>query len=309
MLFLARWARRLSWKETAEAFRTSWDKVCDAVEHVVTFGLEHRTLGPIEAIGDDDILYAKGHNYLTLVYQIDLSVTRLLWVGKERTIESFQGFFTTIGEEITSKIVFVCSDMWEPYLKVIREKCSQALHILDRFHIVAKMNKALDEVRAGESRRMASEGQTPLLKKSRWLLLKRQENLKTEQRFRLRDLLRYNLRTVRAYLLKEAFQQLWDYNSPAWAGKFLDEWCRQTMRSRIEPMKKIARSLRQHRELILNYFRAQKLLSSGVVEGLNNKAKVTMRKSYGFRTFRVLELALYHSLGKLPEPESTHDFF
>jgi transposase len=308
MLFLARWARRLSWKETAEAFRTSWDKVCDAVEHVVAFGLEHRTLGQIDAIGVDEIQYAKGHKYLTLVYQID-SVTRLLWVGKERTIKSFQGFFTTMGEEITSKIVFVCSDMWEPYLKVIREKCSQALHILDRFHIVAKMNKALDEVRAGESRRMASEGQTPLLKKSRWLLLKREENLKTEQRFRLRDLLRYNLRTVRAYLLKEAFQQLWDYNSPAWAGKFLDEWCRQTMRSRIEPMKKIARSLRQHRELILNYFRAQKLLSSGVVEGLNNKAKVTMRKSYGFRTFRVLELALYHSLGKLPEPESTHDFF
>ncbi len=96
-----------------------------------------------------------------------------------------------------------------------------------------------------------------MLKKSRWLPLKREENLKSEQRFRLRDLLRYNLRTVRAYLLKEAFRQLWDYNSPAWAAKFLDEWCRQTMRSRIEPMKKIARSLRQHRELILNYFRAQ----------------------------------------------------
>ena len=104
--------------------------------------------------------------------------------------------------------------------------------------------------------------------------------------------------------LKEAFQQLWDYNSAAWAGKFLDEWCRQVMRSHIEPMKKIARSLRLHRELILNYFRAQKLISSGVVEGLDNKAKVTMRKSYGFRTHRVLELALYHSLGKLPEPQS-----
>jgi hypothetical protein len=129
-----------------------------------------------------------------------------------------------------------------------------------------------------------------------------------EQHFRLRDLLRYNLKTVRAYLLKEAFQQLWDYNSPAWAGKFLDDWRRQTMRSRIEPMKKIARSLRQHRELILNYFRAGKPISSGVVEGLNNKAKVAMRKSYGFRAYRVLELALYHSLGKLPEPESIHDF-
>src|SRR5205085_10724528 len=107
---------------------------------------------------------------------IDLGVTRLLWVGKERTIESFQGFFTAIGDEVASKIAFVCSDMWERYLRVIREKCSEALPILDRFHIVAKMNKALDEVRAGESRRMASEGRTPLLKKSRWLLLKREEN-------------------------------------------------------------------------------------------------------------------------------------
>jgi transposase len=309
MLFLARWARRLSWKETAEAFRTSWDKVFDAVEHVVAYGLENRKLGQIDAIGVDEIQYAKGHKYLTLVYQIDLGLTRLLWVGRERTVESFQGFFTVIGDELASKITFVCSDMWEPYLKVIRQKCSEGLHILDRFHIVAKMNKALDEVRAGESRRMAREGYAPVLKKSRWLLLKRNENLKTEQRFRLRDLLRYNLKTVRAYLLKEAFQQLWDYNSPAWAGKFLDQWCRQVMRSRIEPMKQIARSMRRHRELILNYFRAQKLFSSGVVEGLNNKAKVTMRRSYGFRTFRVLELALYHSLAKLPEPESTHEFF
>lgn len=309
MLFLARWARKLSWKETAEAFRTSWEKVFDAVEYVVHFGLEHRVLGRIDAIGVDEIQYAKGHKYLTLVYQIDLDVTRLLWIGKERTIESFQGFFSMIGDEVASKIAFVCSDMWEPYLKVIRQKCSEVLHILDRFHIVAKMNKALDEVRAGEARRIASEGRVPVLKKSRWLLLKRDENLKDDQRFRLRDILRYNLKTVRAYLLKESFQQLWDYQSPWWAGQFLDQWCRQVMRSRIEPMKKIARSMRDHRELILNYFRAQKLLSSGVVEGLNNKAKVTMRKSYGFRTFRCLELALYHSLGKLPEPESTHDFF
>jgi len=86
MLFLARWARRLSWKETAEAFRTTWDKVFDAVEHVVTFGLEHRVLGQIDAIGVDEIQYAKGHKYLTLVYQIDLDVTRLLcfgWAAKE----------------------------------------------------------------------------------------------------------------------------------------------------------------------------------------------------------------------------------
>jgi len=112
---------------------------------------------------------------------------------------------------------------------------------------------------------------------------------------------------VRAYLLKEDFQQFWEYKSPSWAGKFLDEWGRQVMRSRIEPMKKIARTLRSHR--LLNYFRARKQLSSGVVEGLNNKAKLTMRKSYGFRTFHVTEIALYHALGKLPEPDVAHRFF
>jgi transposase len=309
MEHLAHWARKLSWKETAESFHTSWDKVCDAVEYMVTWGLNHRVLSSIRAIGVDEIQYAKGHKYLTLVYQIEEGATRLLWIGKERTIESFQGFFTLIGADLASKIEFVCSDMWEPYLKVIREKCSQALNILDRFHIVAKMNKALDEVRAAEYRRMAQAGYEPVLKKSRWCLLKRPENLTSKQKIRLRDLLRFNLKTVRAYLLKEEFQQLWEYDSPTWAGKFLDQWCRQTMRSRIEPMKKIARTLRQHRQLILNYFRAKKLFSSGVVEGLNNKAKVTMRRSYGFRTYRVLELALYHSLAKLPEPEQTHEFF
>src|ERR1019366_7831179 len=196
MLFLARWARKTSWKETAESFHTSWDKVCDAVEYVVRWGLEHRTLESIRAIGVDEIQYAKGHKYLTLVYQIDAGMTRLLWVGKERTIQSFQGFFTLIGDPLAAQIQFVCSDMWKPYLDVVRQRCSQALHILDRFHVVAKMNKALDEVRAAESRRMAQQGHEPLLKKSRWCVLKRKQNLTAQQKFRLRDLLRYNLQTV-----------------------------------------------------------------------------------------------------------------
>jgi transposase len=131
-------------------------------------------------------------------------MTRLLWVGKERTVESFQGFFTAIGEEIASKIVFVCSDMWEPYLKVIREKCSEALHILDRFHIVAKMNKALEQVRAEETHWMRQQGLEPVLRKSRWLLLKRQE--KPERGTTFSAILRYNLKTVRAYLLERGFR-------------------------------------------------------------------------------------------------------
>ena len=207
MQFLAHWARKLSWKEVAESFQTSWEKVCHSVEYVVQWGLRHRVLEPVRAIGVDEIQYARGHNYLTLVYQIEEGPKRLLWVGKDRTIETLEGFFAMLGESLSAQIEFVCSDMWQPYLRVIREKCSQAIHILDRFHIVAKMNKALDEVRAGEARKMVRQGYEPLLKKTRWCLLKRKDNLSTPQRFRLRDLLHYNLATVRAYLLKEDFQQ------------------------------------------------------------------------------------------------------
>lgn len=309
MLYLAHWAKKLSWQETARSFHTSWEKVCHAVEYVVQWGLEHRQLGPIRAIGVDEIAYGRGHNYLTLVYQIEAGCVRLLWVGKERTEESFEKFFTLIGRELAEKIEFVCSDMWKPYLKLIAKHCTNALNILDRFHVVAKMNLAIDEVRAGETRRMVQDGYEPVLKKSRWCLLKRPENLTDKQRIKLREVLRYNLKSVRAYLLKELFQQLWEYNSPTWAGKFLDQWCGEVMRSRIEPMKKFARMVRKHRELLLNYFRAKKALSSGVVEGLNNKAKVTMRKAYGFRTFRITEISLYHALGKLPEPKLAHSFY
>jgi len=309
MLFLAHWARKLSWTETAQAFHTSWDQVCHAVEYVVQWGLAHRSLTALRAIGVDEIQYGRGHHYLTLVYQIEAECIRLLWVGKERTRASFAGFFTMIGSALAAQIAFVCSDMWKPYLDLIAEHCPGALNILDRFHVVAKMNKAIDEVRAGEARRLVRDGYEPVLRKTRWCLLKRRENLTGPQRIRLRDILRYNLQSVRAYLLKEDFQQFWDYSSPTWAGKFLDDWCGQVMRSRIEPMKTVARTLRNHRELLLNYFRARKQFSSGVIEGLNNKAKVTMRKSYGFRTFRILELALYHTLGKLPEPQLAHRFF
>ena len=109
--------------------------------------------------------------------------------------------------------------------------------------------------------------------------------------------------------MKEDFQRFWTYTYPAWAGNFLDEWCTRAMRSRIEPMQKMAKTLRNKRELLLNWFRADGELSSGVVEGFNNKLKLITRKSYGFRTQNAYEMALYHNLGDLPFPKSTHCFF
>ena len=310
---LAGWARFLSWKEVGRRCGACWDSVADAVRWIVRYGLENRSLDGIAAIGVDEIQYTKGHRYLTLVYQIDKGCRRLLSIGKERTQKTFHGFFDMLGEGRSRAIRFVCSDMWKAYLNVIANRAPQALNILDRFHIAQKLSDAVDQTRRDEVHRLRDQGKPAHLKKSRWLWLKRRTNLTGKGRSRLRELLSINLTTVKAYLFKEAFDKLWSYTSPAWAAKFLDGWCADVMRHRSLPnLKKLAKTLRAHRDLILNYFRAKQgghgAFSSGAVEGFNNKAKLCVRKSYGFRSQELREVALFHALGRLPEPEGTHRF-
>lgn len=307
-VFLARWAKLLSWQQVARAFRTSWDNVFRSVKTVVAWGLAHRSLEGITAIGVDEVQWQKGHKYLTLVYQLDQGCKRLLWIGKERTAKTFLGFFRMLGPERAANIRFVCSDMWKAFLKVVKKKAPGAIHILDRFHIMALLNKAIDKIRAGEAKRLKRDGYEPLLKHSRWWWLKRVWNLTKNQSIKLKRILQYNLQTVRAYLLKEEFHQFWEYRSGGWAKRFFKRWCTQVMRSKLEPLKKVARTLRRHEPLILNWFRAKGSMSSGVVEGFNNNVKLSMRKAYGFRTYEGAEVSLYHRLGQLPEPALTHRF-
>lgn len=307
-LFLARWARRLSWTEVAQIFGTTWNVVYRSIQWVVEFGLSHRDIGSVCSIGVDEVCIWKGHKYLTVVYQIDQGVRRLLWVGRERTEKTLHDFFDMMGKSRSSAIQFVASDMWKPYLKVIQQRLSHALHVLDRFHVVAKLNKAIDEIRAQEARKLRKDGYEPVLKRTRWCFLKRPKNLTSKQAVKLRDVLHYDLRTVRAYLLKEAFDAFWTYTSPYWAGWFLDNWCKRAMRSRLDPIKKFARTMRAHRELLLNWFKAKKEISCGSVEGLNTNVKLAIRKARGFKSYKVVETALYHELGRLPEPESAHRF-
>lgn len=176
-------------------------------------------------------------------------------------------------------IKYACTDMWQAYLKVLRERAPGTTNILDRFHIMKKFSEALDKVRADETRQLLRDGYEPVLTKSRWCILKKRENLTADQTVRLQELLKYNLKTTKAYLMREDFNQFWTYSSPIGASKFLRDWCKRANRSEIEPMKKIAKMLQRHEPLLLNWFDA-KGLSSGIVEGFNNKAKLTMRKTY-----------------------------
>ena len=313
MCFLSRWARRLSWRETARAFRTSWECVYRSVEWFVQWGLAHRKLENVRSIGVDEIHWGKSKradNFLTVVYQIDSHCRRLLWVGKRRTQATLRRGLAALGEEVVSGLRFVCSDMWRPYLNVIADRATSALHVLDRFHITMHLNQAVDQVRRAESGRLRAiaSAQAAHLKNMRWQLLRRGSRVRGKARQQLNALAASKLVTARAWILKEIFQHFWSYRSLTWARYFLDYWTWRALRSRIEPMMRVARMLRAHQELLLNWFRAKGEVSSGAVEGLNNKIRVVTRRSYGFRTYDAMEIAMYHTLGRLPEPELTHRF-
>jgi transposase len=308
-LFLAHWARKLSWEEVSVSFKVSWTDVYSSVQWVVDYGLKHRVLENIQAIGIDEVCVRVGRVFWTLIYQIDDHLTRLLWVGHDRTQETLVKGLDSLGESVCADIRYVCSDMWAPYLAGVKERLAAALHVLDRFHIRQQLNKAVDETRRDEARALAQAGLAPRLKRLRWALLKNRKNWTPKERRRMRALEHTSLASIRAYWLVAAFEHFWGYCSPTWAGKFLDGWCRRVRRSRLKHLKKVAASLTEHREVLLNYFRAKKAISGGVIEGLNNKVKVTFRRSYGFRTDKAREIALFHVLGKLPEPNITHGFF
>lgn len=303
MNFLAQWAKRLSWRETARAFGVSWEAVYRSVDWFVQWGLAHRVLEAVHAIGIDEIHWGKGlrsDNFLTVIYQIDTHCRRLLWVGPRRTQAALRRGLATLGPEVLKGVRFVCSDMWKPYLRVIATHLGQALHILDRFHITSHLNDALDQVRRAECSRLQGRPQATKLKRMRWKLLRRGSRVRGHAKRKLWGLLRTKLATGRAWMLKETFEDFWHYRSLTWARAFLSVWTERALRSRIEPMRKVARMLRAHEQLILNWFRAKGEISNGPVEGLNNKIRVVTRRSYGFRTYHAMETALYHNLGRLP---------
>jgi transposase len=219
--FLARWAKRLSWKRVAVVFRASSERVFRSVEMAVHWGRAHQDLSDIQAIGIDEIAWKKGHKYLARVHQIDRHCKRLLRIGHERKTKTLLRFFRWFSTEHSRQLRYICSDMWKPYLKVTAKKAGWAVHVLDRVHIMAYFSKALNEVRAHEVKVWKAKVLAPVLTKARWVFLKRPQNLTSSQEIKLADLLQYKLSSVRTYLLKEEFQFCWTYISPP---ELADSW-------------------------------------------------------------------------------------
>lgn len=307
-LFLADWAKVLSWQETARRFRTNWHQVFASVRYVVEWGLSRRDLSGVTAIGIDEVHFGKGQKYLTVVYQLCGDVRRLLFVTRRNDSAALEAIFDEAGEAWCLGITHVCTDMWRAYRKAIEKRLLNAMHILDRFHIVKLLNDAVDLVRRQEAAKLRKQG-VDLLKGMKYVFLKRPENLTEHQEAALKEVMDKRwLASVRAWLWKEKFQLFWEYTSPYWARRYLRRWCKGAMRSRLKPLKKFVGTIRRHEDLIMNWFEAQKAYSSGAVEGMNRKINLITRKAYGYRSYEVLKIALFHTLGHLPEPEFTHRF-
>ena len=300
---LATWSKLVAWNVVGQLFGFHWNTVRKAVKSVVDYGLANRDLGGLLYIGIDEISRKKGHVYHTQVY--DLIEKRLLWSGEDRTAETLDAFFDYLGKDHCKHIKAVCCDMWAPYVDTIKERLPDTLLVFDKFHIVRHLLDAVDKVRREEAQKLKSDN-PELLKKSRYIWLKNPWNLTEKQRVRLSDLEKLNLKINRAYLLKEAFRKFWDYSYQAWAKKYLIQWFWWATHSRLKPMRDFAWMIRRHQDDILNYFKVP--IDNGAVEGLNNKAKVISHRAYGYRTAETFKLALYHGMGKLPEPQLTHKF-
>ena len=295
---VAELARHLSWQETARHFRLDWKSVASMVQRVVAYGLAQRRRRPLHVVGIDEVSRRQGHHYLTVVY--DLERRALLWVGENRTEETLTRFFTELGRRRSATIRVVCLDMWQAYLKAVRNQAPHAQVLFDRFHLVQHLNRAVDEVRRSAMRRLSGREKTSF-KKTRFLLLKNPWNLRAEEKERLSTLVRWNTPIVRAYYLKEAFQLFWTYRQPARAEQHLQRWMHSAMRSRLQPFKELVRMLRAHLDGVLAWTRLH--LSNGAVEGMNNKIKLVSHRSFGFRTVENFTAAIYHCCAHLPLPE------
>jgi len=296
-------AELLPWKQVAELFHVHWNTVRNAVKQIVAYGLEHREIGDVIYFGIDEISRKKGQVYLTNVY--DLKEKRILWSGEGRNKNTINEFYKDVGHKLNASVTAICCDMWQPYIDNLKLYFPDALIVFDKFHIVSHLNKAVDEVRREEAREL-KKTEPDLLKNTRYIWLKNPWNLTEKQQVKLSTLEKLNLKINRAYLLKESFQYVWEYKYPGWAKKYLKQWFWWSTHSRLKPLRDFAWMVRRHEEGILNYFKVP--ISNGIVEGLNNKAKVISHRAYGFRTVSTYKLALYHCMGKLPRPDSSFKF-
>lgn len=275
-------------KDVAEKFNLDWDTVKAMEKEYMLAQLAKAGPPSPEVIGIDEISIRKGHNYRIVVS--DLEERLPIWFGgKDRSEESMDLFYTFIGDKKSHKIRLAVMDMWKPFRKSTKKKAPQAAILFDKFHILRHLGEALDKVRKQEYARVSGKDRR-FIKGQKYVLLSHKENLKPEGKKSLKLLLTANKRLNTAYLLKESFDQLWDYNSEAWARRFFENWRASLKWQRLKPYDKFAKMIDRHWDGIAAYCKPENKVALGFVEGLNNKIRVIQRRAYGLRDEEYLKL-------------------
>lgn len=280
-LSVARLCRVAPIRHVAEHYGLSWDQTKAIHKTYLREHLGEPDLSSITMLGMDEFAIQKGHRYATII--LKPNTREVLWVGRGRGREDIRPFFEKLGKQGCSRIEAVVMDMWEPYEQEVRHQCPAARIVYDLFHVKSKYaREVVDRVRIDEANKYSHDKSgREIIKGSKWLLLRNKENLVHNNRVRLRELLDANKRLAAVYVLKDDLSHLWDYKYEAAARRFWEEWYRRAMKSRIEPLKKFAKSLEKHIDGILAHCRYP--MNTSVIEGINNTIKVIKRMAYGFR--------------------------
>jgi transposase len=288
-------AQRMDKSATCQLMAINWRTVGTIVERVVAQRLDARRLEELYLIGVDEVSHRRHHQYLTVV--VDHLKSRVVWMGEGKGEETLNGFFDELGNDRTQQLTHVTQDLSAAFSKVVKQRAPQAVQVFDRFHVQKLANEALDEVRRDEVRQVAGTEAAAGVKKSRWALLKNPWNLTLRQGEKLREVQRLNRRLYRAYLLKESLARGMDYRQPARATEHLTAWCQWARRSKLKSFVRLSKTVRRHQPGIVAY--TQTGLSNGVVEGLNNKIRLVMRRAYGFRNTAALKAMVFLCCGGL----------
>ncbi len=277
-------------KAVAKELRLDWHTVKELDKQYMRSQLARAgTPGP-KAIGIDEISIRKGHTYRIVVS--DLIRCRPIWFGgTDRSEASMAQFYDWLGEKKAKRIRLAVMDMWKPFRNVAQERAPQAAILFDKFHVMRHLGKALDQVRKSEYARLSGK-ERRYIKGQKYTLLSRKENLSLEGRTALKALLAANRRLNTAYLLKESFGQLWDYEREGWARRFFDNWRASLKWQRPKPYEKFAEMIERHWDGIAAYCKPKNKVSLGFVEGLNNKIRVIQRRAYGLRDEEYLRLKI-----------------
>ena len=286
--YVGRRCRQASIRDVAKELKLDWETVKTLEMQYMRAQLKRAgTPGP-RAIGIDEISIRKGHSYRIVVS--DLIRKRPIWFGGvDRSEASMVAFYDWLGLKKSCKIKLAVMDMWKPFRNATKDKAPQAAILFDKFHIIRHLGEALDKVRKTEYARLSGRDRR-FIKGQKYNLLSRNENLTLEGKRSLKILLAANRRLNTAYILKEAFGQLWDYEREAWARRFFDNWRASLKWQRLEPYERFADLIDRHWDGIAAYCKPENKVSLGFVEGLNNKIRVFQRRAYGLRDEEYLRL-------------------